>query len=79
MLYKYNGKIYLKVSGKFVEVNIKKDKKNEYTVTPEKSKRIEAYGNESKFIEISIDKAYEMLNKSSNYDLKLKEDELENK
>lgn len=79
MLYKYNGKIYLKVSGKFVEVTIKKDKKNGYTVIPEKSKRIEAYGNESKFIEISIDKAYEMLNKSSNYDLKLKDDELENK
>ena len=79
MLYKYNEKIYLKVSGKFVEVTIKKDKKNGYTVIPEKSKRIEAYGNESKFIEISIDKAYEMLNKSSNYDLELKDDELENK
>lgn len=76
MLYKYDGKIYLKVSGKFVEVNIKKDKKG-YTVIPEKYKRIEAYGNENKFIEISIDKAYEISNKS-NSDFELK-DELENK
>lgn len=62
MLYKNKNKIFVRVSERFVEVTIKKDE-NGYTVTPTKNK-IEAYGKEQEFKPISIDKAYEELNKS---------------
>lgn len=66
MLYEKDRKIYVKVSGKFVEVTVKKDK-NGYDVTPIKdSKKIEEYGNQDKFTEISIDKAYAMIGEIGN-------------
>lgn len=62
MLYKNNGKIYLRVSEFFIEVDIKRDK-NDFTVIPKKSNKISVYGNQDKFVQISIEKAYEIINK----------------
>ena len=61
MLYTRNKKIYVKVSEKFIPVNIKKDKNGEYNVVTTDDEVIEAYGNADTFSEISIDEAYEML------------------
>lgn len=61
MLYTRNKKIYVKVSEKFIPVNIKKDKNGEYDVVPTNDEKIEAYGNSNTFSEISIDEAYEMI------------------
>lgn len=64
MLYKNDGKIYIKVSEKFIEVDVKKSKNDEYDVIA-KDKSIEAYGNENKFSEVTLEQAYEILNKNS--------------
>ena len=64
MLYINNNKIYLKVSEKFIEVQVKKDKKDEYTVIPNEKNIIEVYGNEDKFVPISLEEAYKSSNKS---------------
>ena len=64
MLYKNNGKVYIKVSEKFIEVDVKKDKNGEYDVIA-KDKVIEAYGNEDKFIQTNVEEAYEILNKGN--------------
>lgn len=64
MLYKNNGKVYIKVSEKFIEVDIKKSKNGEYDVIA-KNKEIESYGNADKFTQITLEQAYELLNKSS--------------
>ena len=64
MLYKNDGKVYLKVSEKFVEVDVKRSRNGEYDIIPKK-KTIEVYGNENKFFEITLEEAYSILNKSS--------------
>lgn len=64
MLYKNNGKVYIKVSEKFIQVDVKKSKSGEYDVIA-KDEKIEVYGNEDKFILVTLEQAYEMLNKSS--------------
>ena len=64
MLYKNDGKIYIKVSEKFIEVDVRKSKNGEYDVIA-KDKSIEAYGNKNKFSEVTLEQAYEILNKNS--------------
>lgn len=64
MLYINNNKIYLKVAEKFIEVEVKKDKKDEYTVIPDEKNVIEVYGQEDKFLPISLEEAYKISNKS---------------
>jgi hypothetical protein len=75
MLYKNSGKVYLKVSQKFVEVDVKKDKNNNYNVIP-KNKKIEVYGNEDDFSEITLKEAYDVMNKSNKI-LSLDDEKLE--
>ena len=64
MLYVSNGKIYLRVSNKYKEVNItKKDKDNFFVKANDKSFEESELGT---LAEISLVKAYDLLNKKDN-------------
>ena len=78
MLYTDNKEIYIKVSGYFIKVDVKKDKQDEYNIIPDTTKQIEMYGNEDKFYPVSVDKAYEILSTKNKFRYKL-EEKLENK
>lgn len=65
MLYKYNGKIYVKpLVNKIVEVTVEK-KGNEYNVKPEKEAIYLTPEIKEKMAEISIEDAYKSKSKSS--------------
>lgn len=57
MLLEYKGKIYLDVEDKYVEVDIKKDIKGEFTVVPTKNKMKKE--NAPEMNAITVEKAYE--------------------
>lgn len=63
MLYKYENKIYIKVGGHLLPVEIKKEK-DDYKVTADRKTRIPTYGKEDKIFEVSLEKAYELANKN---------------
>lgn len=66
MLYKNNGKIYIKVSNKYKEVSVLKEGNNNYNVKAKANvEPIEIYGSKG-FEEITLQNAYEILNKPSN-------------
>lgn len=71
MLYRKDNKIYIKANSRFVEVDIKKDKTG-YSVIPTKNKT-EIYGRENEYFEISLEKAYELINKNSKFAFESKE------
>lgn len=65
MLYRYNGKVYIKpFSDKLVEVTIDK-KGNEYDVKPTQRTVIITPEISGKLLSISIEEAYKMQNKTS--------------
>lgn len=65
MLYRYNGKVYIKpFSDKLVEVTINK-KGNTYDVKPTQRNVIITPEISSKLLSISIEEAYKMQNKTS--------------
>lgn len=62
MLYEYNNKYYIRVSNKYVEVNIKKKTDGTFDIIPTKNKEyVEKMPN---VISVTVEQAYKKSNKN---------------
>lgn len=58
MLYEYKGKIYIRVSNRYYEVNIDKKDNGTFTVIPNKKKDYIEVSDKSLLVSITVEAAY---------------------
>lgn len=63
MLFEYQGKIYVRVSNRYYEVNIEKKSDGTFSVVPTKKKEYIENVNSSKILSISVEEAYKKTKK----------------
>lgn len=64
MLYEYQGKIYVRVSNRYYEVNVEKKPDGTFSVIPSKKKEYIENVNSSKVLSISVGEAYKKMKKT---------------